>query len=116
MAERPQSWYRWARGAPAKKVCGLNQCSGSCTWDCPGTEDTVFAPNANKVLLSLFFQESSLEGLLASIPNDWEQLPVLHVLTTAGVPLAFLRVLRVSQAEGRAGYSVRWPFRTWLNI
>ena len=53
--------YRWVRGARVlssatentsvlssttentrtKKVCGLNQCSGSSTWDCSGTEDTA---------------------------------------------------------------------------
>ena len=41
MDERLQSWYRWVRGARTKKACDLNQCSGSSTWDCSGTEDTA---------------------------------------------------------------------------
>ena len=51
----------------------------------------------------LFFEEEEehpSQGLAqASIPNGWEQLPVLHLLITAGITLGDIRLLRVQRVS-----------------
>ena len=54
------------------------------------------------------------ESIQASIGNDWEQLPVLHLLITAGVTLGDIRLLRVQRVSQQQAVGLRADLLAYL--